>query len=250
MSIFRKRANKYENFRLKLDDKTYSELSAFIDCCYEPSPAPEPEPLQAAAIQSYAAGAASSFDSFIKADECTMSPVSDMDEADFIYAEAKKRALSKNVFSKRASSKDSSAGRKDRERPVFEGSAAVALNGSLIDAVSKVDESFSEMLLRMIDERGMKDSECYKKANIDRKLFSKIRSDKNYRPSKPTVISFAIALELSLEQTREMLMKAGFALSRSNLFDIIIEFFITNNNYDMFQINDALYAYDQPLLGQ
>ncbi len=123
-------------------------------------------------------------------------------------------------------------------------------NKTLQEYMKSMDKPFAYKLFDLIDERGMTDVECYKKANIDKKTFSKIKCNpKTYKPSKQTAVAFAIALKLNLEETQDLLASAGLTLSRSFTFDKIIRYFIQKEIYDIFQINEALFEFDQVLLG-
>ena len=120
---------------------------------------------------------------------------------------------------------------------------------SLDEMLREMDKSFSELLFYYIDLKGISDVQCYKKANVDKKTFSKIKCKKDYKPSKQTVLSFAIALELSLEETSRLLQTVGMSLSNSNKFDVIVKYFIINGRYNIFEINETLFEFDQMLLG-
>ena len=120
---------------------------------------------------------------------------------------------------------------------------------SLADRLANLDESFAQTVRRLIDERSLSDVEVYKRANMSRQLFAKIRRDDNYRPTKRTACALAFALELNHDDALVLLSRAGFTLSHSSKFDIILEFVLMQGINDVFQINEALFLYDQPLLG-
>lgn len=129
-----------------------------------------------------------------------------------------------------------------------EGSAP-SYKDDLAKMLSHLDAGFSETLLKLIDKTGKKDSEIYKKANVDRKLFSKIRNNPNYKPTKQTALAFAFALELSLDETKDFISRAGYALTHSSKFDVIIEYFLINKNYNVFELNEVLFSFDLQLIG-
>ncbi len=129
-------------------------------------------------------------------------------------------------------------------------SKALTADTSLEDMLRKMDKGFAETLFDYIDAKGMNDVECYKRANVDKKTFSKIKCNKNYKPSKVTAVSFAIALRLNLEETDRLLRTVGMSLSHSSKFDVIIEYFIKTGNYEnIFDVNETLYQFDQVTLG-
>lgn len=142
-----------------------------------------------------------------------------------------------------------SGGASKASAPAPESMACRVCEDSLDQWLDCADESFSEMVLRKIEEKGMTNAECYKKANLDKKVFSKLKSNPQYKPKKTSALALAVALELDLEETRELLMKAGMALSHCDRFDLIVEYFIVHKRYDIFEINEVLFGYDQPLLG-
>lgn len=127
--------------------------------------------------------------------------------------------------------------------------SAPAAPDELAERLAHLDASFSDALLALIDERGLTDAQVYRRANLSRQLFSKIRSKPDYRPSKPTAVALALALGLTLPQTQELLAHAGLTLSRSSKFDVIVEFYLARGVHDVMTVNEALFAFDQPLLG-
>jgi hypothetical protein len=133
--------------------------------------------------------------------------------------------------------------------PFMASDEADASSASLDEYLSGLDEGFRDMLLRKIDEENITDAACYKRANVDRKLFNKIKNQPDYRPGKSTVLAFAVALRLPLPEIREMLAKAGFSLTHSSKADLIVEYFVLQGIYDVFTINEALFSFDQKLLG-
>ncbi|MDD6815266.1 MAG: macro domain-containing protein [Firmicutes bacterium] len=127
--------------------------------------------------------------------------------------------------------------------------ADVLRERSLEELVNNLEETFSEMVLRLVDEKGYKDSQVYKRANLDRKLFSKIRSNPDYHPKKETVLALAVGLQLSVDETLDLLQRAGYTLSNSSRTDVIVRFFLEKGEHDIFLINEALFCFGEAVLG-
>ena len=165
--------------------------------------------------------------------------------------EERRETLKQKLRRRYAGACDEAAGYGSVKYPVLPAAshAAPPDQRELMRLLEQTDAGFSETLLRLIDRAGRKDSEIYRKANVSRKLFFKIKTNPDYHPTKATALAFAIALELDLEETRDFIGRAGYAFSRSSKFDIIVEFFIRTGNYDVFELNEVLYEFDQPLIG-
>ena len=136
----------------------------------------------------------------------------------------------------------------ETQQPEFQMAYCRKSSRTLRDVVSEVEESFSQHLMRYIREHGLKDVDVYKKANIDRKLFSKIKNEVEYKPSKVTALVLALALEMNLDETKDLIGRAGYALSHSDKRDLIVEYYIKSGDYDLYEINEALLHFDQQLL--
>ena len=161
--------------------------------------------------------------------------------------EARRRAANRILSAAAGLRSEDLHAKKKYSAPEYAAPAAVLPD--LEEYISRTDEGFRDMLLRKIDEQHMTDAECYKRANIDRKLFNKIKNQADYKPGKTTVLALAVSLCLPMPEIREMLDKAGFSLSRSSKSDLIVEYFILHGNYNIYEINEALFTFDQKLLG-
>ena len=222
--------------RKRLDGAAIERISAFIDRVFIDE---EQKPAEASAPVSY--GAEESFSATTFYDVAGSAPST----FDFGMPAPSMSAPSMPALSMPAPSMGAPAA---APRTAARMNAAPAPNVSLAAWLDQLDESFSTTLLALIDRKGMTDAQVYKRAHMSRQLFSRIRSDADYRPAKKTVLALAIALELNVEETRSLLERAGFALSRANKRDVIVEYFITQGTYDIFAVNEALYEFDQPLL--
>ena len=219
----------YRSHTYNLGSKIFSDITRYVDRNYT-----GPETLDSGFFESdYCLSEAdSAFSDY--SETCNCAP---LDYPDAVFGSAVERNIPNGAFMPNAS-------RAFASKAMPKSSAK-----SLDDLLDRIDESFAEMLMRKIKESGMTNSECYNKALISKSVFSKIKNNPEYKPTKPTVIAFAIALHLSLADTIDMLGKAGYSFTHSNKFDIIIEYFINNNIYNIYQINETLYDFDQVLLG-
>ena len=228
----------FDNESFKLSGRIFAGVDQFIDENYVEDKI-EAEYFALNVCEEYAAPVKSE-------EECAEDPeISSLQDA-------RRRRLERGRFSSRR--KNALAADMAERAPRFSGNepgltAAMAKPRSLDDVVKNVSETWSESLLRLITEKGYTDTEVYKRANVDRKLFSKIRSNKDYQPKKNTAVAFALALKLNVDETKDLLGKAGYAFSPSSRFDLIIEYFIDQKVYDLMVINMALFEHDQPLLG-